>query len=109
LAVNPGTVVNVSLVNHSFSPQTVTAAAGATIVWTNASAFYHTVASDTGVSGLNSDPQYPNGFGPNQTFSWQVPTSAAHGTVYYYHCRFHGAAGNGSSLGTGMCGSITVQ
>ncbi|HLK13762.1 MAG TPA: plastocyanin/azurin family copper-binding protein [Fimbriimonadaceae bacterium] len=97
------------LSSHTFSPVNVTVNAGSTVQWTNTDTTHHTVASDTGVTGLNSDSQYPTGLPGGSSFSWLVPSNAVSGTVYYYHCEFHGAAGNGSSLGQGMAGSITIH
>ena len=67
----------------------------------------HTVDSDTGL--FDSDDDFPGGLAPGDKWSWTVPSTAARGTVYFYHCDFHGAAGNGTSYGTGMVGSITVK
>jgi plastocyanin len=94
---------------HSFSPGNATAPAGGTVQWKNADPFRHTVASDTNVAGMNSEGAFPGGVPAGSTFSWTVPAGAASGTVYYYHCAIHGGPGNGTSLGTGMAGSITVQ
>ena len=95
--------------SHSFNPMTVTVAAGDTVQWTNTDTAHHTVASDTGVSGMNSDPQYGTGLPGGAKFNWKVPSTAASGTTYFYHCEFHGTAGNGTSFGTGMVGSIVVK
>ena len=95
--------------SHSFNPTNVTVAAGSTVQWQNSDTARHTVASDTGVPNLNSDPAYAAGLPGGAAFNWTVPAGATSGTVFYYHCEFHGSAGDGSHLGTGMAGSITVQ
>jgi plastocyanin len=104
-----GVNVNVSLTNMTFSPQLVTAHAGETVVWTNNEAMLHTVTSDTSEPGLDSFAQYPGGMSQGNTFAWVVPANAVIGTHYFYHCNFHGTAGNGAALGTGMTGEITVN
>jgi plastocyanin len=93
----------------AFAPKNVKVRAGETVTWQNRDEDNHTVESDTGVAGLDSDAAYPNGVAPGNKFRWTVPGNATSGTVYFYHCRFHGTAGNGSSYGTGMVGSITVK
>ncbi len=94
----------------TMSPQLANAHAGDTVMWTNTSAsLNHTVTSDTGQAGLDSSGQFPSGLAPGNVFTWTVPANAAIGTHYFYHCVFHGAAGNGTSLGTGMAGEITVN
>jgi plastocyanin len=104
-----GATVNVSITGGMFSPQTVNAHAGDTVVWTNVEVTPHTVTSDTGQAGLDSSSQFPTGMNQNATFSWLVPANATIGTQFFYHCIFHGAAGNGTTLGTGMAGQITVN
>ncbi len=104
-----GAIVNVSMVSMTFSPQTITAHAGDTIQWTNMSNLPHTVSSDTGQAGLDSSGQFPSGIPPTSVFTWPVPGGATVGTHFFYHCNFHGAAGNGTSLGPGMSGEITVN
>jgi len=91
----------------AFAPKNVKVRAGETITWHNADMDNHTVDSDTGL--FDSDDDFPDGIPPKARWSWTVPGKAASGTVYFYHCDFHGAAGNGTSYGTGMVGSITVK
>lgn len=79
------------------------------MTWTNKDTVAHTVTSDTGQSGLDSAGQFPGGMGNGAKFSWQVPADAASGTVFYYHCVYHGFPGDGTHLGGGMAGSITVR
>jgi len=76
------------------------------VSWVNNDSVPHTVTSDTGV--FDSDTDSPTGLGNGDTFEFRIPADAAPGTTYYYHCRFHGAAGNGSAYGTGMAGRIVV-
>lgn len=99
-----GVTVDVQMVDMTFSPQIVNAHAGDTVRWTNISVLPHTVTSDTGQTGLSSSTIL-NG----NTFTWQVPADATAGTNFFYHCNFHGAAGNGTSLGFGMSGEISVN
>lgn len=104
-----GTTIPVTMENMVYSPQVVTAHAGDVIQWTNKESLPHTVTSDSGQSGLDSSGQFPNGIPTDGVFQWQVPENAMIGTNYFYHCEFHGAAGDGSSLGIGMAGEITVN
>ena len=110
----PGpTTVDVSATSGSvFSPSTVTVSPGDTVRWTNQASTPHTVTSDAAnptAGGPGSDGQYSGGIPQGQTYSWTVPASAASGTHWYYHCRFHGSPGNGSGQGTGMAGTIAVR
>lgn len=80
---------NVSAVDNSFSPQTVTIAPGDTVHWTNDGDNPHTVTADddsfdsgTFVSGQSYDRTFPNA-----------------GT-YPYHCTIHGSS---------MSGTVVVQ
>jgi len=109
LGVNPVATQVAMTANHSYSPITITVPAGTVIEFINPDTRNHTVTSDTGQSGLDSAGQYPNGMPNGSTFLWTVPAAAKSGTVYYYHCVYHGAAGNGKSLGAGMAGSIVVK
>ena len=59
--------------------------------------------------GPNSDAEFPGGVQPGESFTWVVPADAVVGTTWYYHCRFHGNQGPGSSLGPRMSGSIKVR
>ena len=104
-----GSTVSLTMSGMSFSPQTALAHAGDTVQWTNTGSLPHTVTSDTGQAGLDSSTQYPGGIGQNNVFTWTVPANATIGTHYFYHCQFHGAPGNGTSLGAGMSGEITVN
>jgi plastocyanin len=94
--------------SDTFSPKTVFAMPGEFVRWTNNDTDAHTVEPDTDTSGLDSDNEFPNGLANGQTFQFQVPSGAATGTKFFYHCRFHGAAGDGTTIGTGMAGVIVV-
>ena len=97
--MNPGSV---------YAPQTVTVAGGQTVTWVNRDSVAHSVTVDTQAGGPDSDSVHPAGMTNGQTYFWTVP-NAPSGTKYYYHCRFHGTAGNGSAFGTGMTGVVIVQ
>ena len=95
-----------------FSPADITAHAGDSVMWTNQDNTNHTVTADatnTASGGPNSDTTLSNGLTNGQTYMFTVPAGTAVGTKWYYHCRFHGSAGNGSADGAGMSGSITVN
>lgn len=104
-----GATVNVTMNGMAFSPVQINAHAGDTVQWTNVGSLPHTVNSDTGQAGLDSSSAFPSGIGQNGVFTWTVPANATLGTNFFYHCNFHGAAGNGTSLGTGMAAEITVN
>ena len=82
----PNTVV---ISNLSYSPSTMTVAAGQTITWRNDDAVGHTVTSDSGTE-LNS-PVLAQG----QTYQHTFSTAG----TYPYHCTIH----------TSMHGSVTAQ
>ncbi|AIE85239.1 cupredoxin domain-containing protein [Fimbriimonas ginsengisoli] len=92
-----------------FSPASLTVPAGTTVRWTNGDADAHTVKPDVATAGMDSDTMFPSGLPSGASFEWTVPSGAASGTKYYYHCRFHGAAGDGTVLGTGMAGVVIVR
>jgi len=95
--------------DKKFDPREVTVAPGDTVMWTNTDTSKpHTVTPDKPGAGPDSDVQYPNGIEPGKVYHWTVPKDAKPGTVWYYHCRFHGQAGNGSSFGSGMSGAVKV-
>jgi plastocyanin len=83
----------VQIVDSSFKDETITIAAGTTVMWTHNGNRPHTVTADGGSfdsSTLNS--------GDSFEFTFSEP-----GT-YPYYCRFHGGPG-----GTGMSGTIIVS
>lgn len=99
-----GNTVNVTMTgSHTFNPVNASAAVGDTVRWSNPDTTTHTATSDTG-GRFDSGGVLSGG-----TFSYTIPAGTASGTVIYYHCSIHGAAGNGTSIGPGMAGSITVQ
>ena len=107
------TSVLISITNlNTFDPQIVSVNMGSTVRWTNNDTKPHTVTADAdnpATGGPNSDSVYPDGIPAGGSYEWTMPSGMAAGTNWYYHCRFHGAAGDGTSLGTGMAGVITVQ
>lgn len=94
-----------------FSPQSINVMPGTVVKWMNGDADPHTVTVDstnTTSGGPSSDTSFPSGLPSGQSYSWTVPANSVTGTTWFYHCRFHGASGNGQSLGTGMAGSLIV-
>lgn len=87
-------VVNVSLINTTFDPMSVTVAAGTTVVWTNNDTRAHTVTSDPGDPVSFDSGNIPVG----QTFQYTFTVPGTYG----YHCQYHGGPG------TGMYGTVTV-
>jgi plastocyanin len=110
--VTPGTTeFDVSMVGFTFVPPDITVTVGSDVTWTNDSSFPHTASSDPlnpVAGGPESDTEFPTGLAGGQTYTWTVPDVPV-GTVWYYHCRIHGFAGDGTAKGTGMTGSITVE
>lgn len=95
-----------------FNPVTVMVKRGEWIEWTNTDTDDHSAIVDPLnpiAGGPDSDIQFPNGVQPGQRFRWRVPEDAVVGDHWFYHCRFHGAAGDGSHLGPGMTGEIIVK
>ncbi len=87
-----------------YSPQTLTVTAGTTVVWTNVSGMPHTVTPDL------SNPSMTSGtIVAGQSFVWTLPANAKSGTKFFYHCLFHGAAGDGTTMGQGMAGVVIVK
>jgi len=96
----------------AFDPQTANVDPGMDVVFDNTSAFPHAPVTDplnAASGGPDSDPTFPLGVPAGQSYTWHVPNDAVSGTQWFYHCRFHGVAGDGSHLGTGMVGVITVN
>jgi plastocyanin len=109
---NPATVAVLATQLDTFSPRDIVVDKGTKVTWTNVDTDYHAVIVDPQnayANGPNSDLAQPQGIPPQGKFSWTVPTNAASGTKWYYHCRFHGTAGNGQDYGTGMVGFIIVR
>lgn len=96
----------------NYSPDQISVVAGTTVRWVGMDIDSHTVTSDpanANPGGPDSAEQFPDGVSAGQSYSWTVPASAAPGTTWYFHCRFHGQEGNGQAPGSGMTGSITVE
>jgi hypothetical protein len=64
---------------------------------------------DAVLGGPDSGSAMPNGIAGGASWTWTVPADAKAGTVWYYHCMYHGQPGDGKSQGTGMAGTITVK
>ena len=108
---NPARIDVMATNQDKFNPRDIVVDKGTKVVWTNADTDNHTVIMDSldpVAGGPNSDNTKPAGIPPQGTFSWTVPNVQS-GTIWYYHCRFHGTAGNGHDFGTGMVGVIVVR
>lgn len=103
-----GPTSNIDMKMNAFMPAIVKVAPGTQLTWTNIDPMPHTVTPDVSGFGPNSVTAFPSGLVNGDVFQWTVPANAAIGTKYYYHCLFHGAPGDGSSLGLGMVGMIEV-
>ncbi len=106
------TFVPVDILGMGYLPREVTARPGDIVMWTSRDVFLHTVSADATNAvpgGPDSSRKHPAGMLPTDTYIWVVPSDAAPGTVFYYHCRFRGAPGDGSRMGEGMSGSVTVE
>ncbi|HEX2057037.1 MAG TPA: right-handed parallel beta-helix repeat-containing protein [Actinomycetota bacterium] len=88
----PAATVTVTIRENFFSPQEIHVDPGDTVTWTNAGTRTHDVTSDTGA--FVSGDLFRGG-----KFSH---TFAKEG-IYYYHCSFHGRAGQ-----QGMWGVVVV-
>jgi plastocyanin len=109
---NPARVDVMATNLDTFAPRDIVVDKGTQVVWTNTDTDNHTVIVDPldpVAGGPNSDVTKPAGITPQGTYSWTVPTNVASGTIWYYHCRIHGTAGNGHNYGTGMVGVIVVR
>ncbi len=90
------------MIGTSFSPATLTIAAGVTVTWQNGSSLTHTVTSSSMSTEVFNSGNPPAGVAPGGTFSHTFPTAG----TYHYYCQYHGLDGNPP---TGMAGTITVQ
>lgn len=102
---------NVAMTSQDlFVPEAITVIPGQVLQWTNADTVVHTVIADpqTTAGGPDSDILYPDGIPAGGAYMWVVPSTAISGTTWFYHCRLHGTPGNGSSVGSGMAGVITI-
>ena len=103
-----GAFIDAGANGDTFSPQTQMVAVGEIVHWTNKDTDNHTITVDTVAGGPDSSTAFPAGLATGDEYAWQVPLVAS-GTKYYYHCQFHGTAGNGAGFGTGMTGLIQVK
>jgi len=94
-ATTAPTTSDISVANNSFSPSTITVAAGTTVVWTwSAAARQHNVTPE-GTVPTRSGPLVD---GPT-TYRFRFDTPG----TYRYYCELHGAPG------FGMNGTVTVR
>ncbi|HJV90783.1 MAG TPA: hypothetical protein VJ623_10795 [Holophagaceae bacterium] len=88
----------------TFSPAVLTVPAGTTVTFSWKSGT-HTVTS----YAYNGSPTFPGLPMPGQStgdYTYQFNTPG----TYYYYCEYHGTlAAGGTSLATGMVGSVVVQ
>lgn len=75
-----GSTSEISIVNYSFSPDTLTIKTGTTVTWTNQDSVVHTVTSDTGLFDSGSLEK-------GKTFSYTFSTAG----TFAYHCAPHQA------------------
>ena len=90
-------IVDVTVGNAFFSPQTVNIQVGDTVRWTNNTTSFHSVTDD------HDDFEKPAASGP-WTFSHTYSTPGTFG----YHCSVHGFVGGGMS-GTVVVGGVVSQ
>ena len=93
-------------INAQFLPVRLKVRPGAILQWINRGGSLRTVVADDAT--FTSDTLYPRGIPDGESFAWVVPLTALPGTMYYYHCRLLGTAGDGTSMGTGLAGAIEV-
>ena len=89
----------ISIVDFSFSPQTVTIKVGSTVQWTNTGSVAHTVTADDGsyASGQLASPSGGGAYGGGSAGGSYSQVFGAAGT-FTYHCSNHSY----------MTGTITV-
>lgn len=95
-------VLKVAIRDGGYIPRVLSAGPGATVVWTNMGSHAHTVDAD-----CPGAPQIGK-IEPGQSCEWVVPEVACPGDRFYYHCDYHGEAGDGKSLGSGMAGAVVI-
>jgi len=88
--VTQAVVMDVSISDSSYSPQTITVQQGATIMWTNNGNMPHTVTADN--NSFNSGTINPGG-----TFSYTFNTPG----TFSYHCNFHQGMNGTVIVGSG--------
>jgi plastocyanin len=104
--ITPSGPVVVRIENFAFAPADTTVAAGSSVEFTNLDqGVQHSVTKDVQVQ---PGPDMPL-LNPGASYVFQVPPTAASGTTFFYHCRFHGTPGDGTTLGAGMAGVIRVR
>lgn len=104
--VGPPGPLAVTLEDFDFLPKDATVSVGQTVVFTNkSSGTVHSVTRDLANSTGPSSPD----LSPEQSFSFVVPSAPSSGPNLFYHCRFHGIAGNGTSFGDGMVGVLRIK
>lgn len=108
--VPEGGMHTVRMPGDQFSPAELVVPAGTTVTFLNDGTSVHTVTPDVaGLAGApNSDEQYAQGLNAGESYQWTAPADAVAGTMYYYHCRFHGQPGDGTKMGTGMAGAVRI-
>ncbi|MEW6730941.1 MAG: hypothetical protein AB1489_06365 [Acidobacteriota bacterium] len=108
--VQAANTASVDMMDNFFAPKDLTVSPGTVVTWTNRGAHPHTVTpSPCSIVAVSSDGQFPSGLTRDQKFSFTVPANTNSGTIIYYYCRFHGAAGNCTAAGPGMAGTIKVN
>lgn len=105
-----GEMYTVTMQGNQFSRAELVVPAGTAVTFRNDDTEVHTVTPDVaGMAGApNSDEQYPEGLKAGESYQWTAPADATAGTMYYYHCRFHGQPGDGTKTGTGMAGAVRI-
>jgi len=93
--------VSIQMQDYRFVPKTTQVAPGSAVQWTNRGQVPHTATADNGAFDSGS-------VAPGQSYTWHLPADAQPGSTLYYHCTFHGRAGDGQSAGTGMVGALKV-
>lgn len=82
----------VDVADNSFSPGTLTVAAGDTVMWQVSGTNPHTITAEDG--------SFDQSVGNGDTFEQTFDTPG----TYAYYCRIHGASG-----GVGMSGTVVVE
>ncbi|TMK57559.1 MAG: hypothetical protein E6G60_16755 [Actinobacteria bacterium] len=107
----PPNVQEVRMAGAQFTPKTVSVARGTIIHFINDDTIQHSATSDDSGTTFDSSPScsfgnlgacLPSGGGPSSVFVWTTPTTGTFPRAVGYHCRLHGAPGQG------MFGTITI-
>lgn len=108
--ISPTSTASVDMMDNFFAPKDLMVSPGTVITWTHRGNSAHTVMSaPCSTVMVSSDGLFKNGLSQGNAFSFLVPMDTRPGTVIYYFCRFHGAPGNCTEVGTGMAGTIMVK